>query len=96
MEFGRVRSLAGHTVVFTGPVGIRRADARRLAEQAGARVLAEPSGAMDVLVVGDDSPLWIAGSSGGIKVLEALALRERGVLVTFINAKQFMRLVERA
>ncbi len=96
LEFGRLRSLKGRTVVFTGPLDVKRGEAKDLAEKAGARVLNQPSGAMDVLVVGSDSPLWIAGSSGGVKVLEALALRERGVPMTFINGMQFMRLVQGA
>jgi serine/threonine protein kinase len=93
LEFGRLRSLEGRTVSFTGPLGISRAHATRLARRAGARVIDSPSGALDALVVGDDSPGWIAGTSGGIKILEVLALRERGYPITMITARQFGRIV---
>lgn len=93
LEFGRVRSLEGRTVSFTGPLGIPRQQANRLARRAGARVIDSPSGALDVLVVGDDSPGWIAGTSGGVKILEVLALRERGYPITMITARHFGHLV---
>ena len=93
LEFGRVRSLEGRTISFTGPLGIPRPQALKLARRAGARVIDSPSGALDVLVVGDDSPAWIAGTSGGIKILEVIALRERGYPITMITARQFGHLV---
>src|SRR5207247_1596854 len=66
LSLGRVSSLKERTVVFTGPLrgeGLVRADATRLACRAGARVIQNPSASMDVLVVGDDSPTWIAGTA---------------------------------
>lgn len=93
LEFGRVRSLEGRTVLFTGPLGITHAEATRLARKAGARVITSVSGALDVLVVGDDSPRWIAGTSGGMKILETLALQERGYPITMITARHFGRVV---
>jgi serine/threonine-protein kinase len=93
LTFGRVRTLNGRTISFTGPLGIPRAQALRLAKRAGARVIDSPSGALDVLVVGDVSPGWIAGTSGGLKILEVLALKERGYPITMITARHFGRLV---
>jgi serine/threonine-protein kinase len=93
LEFGRVRNLDGRTVSFSGPLGITHAEATKLARRAGARVIDSVSGALDVLVVGDDSPGWIAGSSGGVKILETMALRERGYPITMITARHFANVV---
>ena len=94
LSFGSVRSLEDKTVVFTGPLLLmKRAQAVRLAVKAGARVLDQPSGAMDVLVVGSHTPSWIAGRYGGIKILETLALQERGYQITMVTGQQFCRLV---
>lgn len=94
LEFGRIRSLEGRTMLFTGPLGITHAEAARIARRAGARVITSVSTELDVLVVGDDSPGWIAGTSGGIKILETLALRERGYPITIITARHFARIVD--
>jgi serine/threonine protein kinase len=93
LRFGRVRSLRGRTIVFTGPLEIRRKEAHRLARKASARVLRTPSGTMDLLVVGNDSPAWIAGSAGGLKVLKTITLQEQGFPITMIKGNQFLRLV---
>ncbi len=93
LQFGRLRSLEARTISFTGPLGISRAEATRLARRAGARVIDSPSGALDALVVGDASPGWIAGTSGGVKILQVLALRERGYPITIITARHFLRLI---
>lgn len=92
--YSKLKSLDGRTVCFTGALpGVKRVAAKKHAERAGARVTPEVSGLVDVLVVGD-SKLWLAGSAGGTKVLEALALRERGVPIKFITGEQFVRLAK--
>jgi serine/threonine-protein kinase len=93
LTFSRLSTLRGRTLVFTGPLPIRRAEAERRARKAGAAVLDEASGRMDVLVVGNESPRWIAGSSGGVKVLETMALQERGYPIKMITGHHFARLV---
>ena len=93
LEFGRVRSLEGRTILFTGPLGITHAHATRLAKRAGARVITSVTGSLDVLVVGDDSPGWIAGTSGGLKIIETMALQDQGYPITMITARQFGRIV---
>jgi serine/threonine protein kinase len=92
--FGRVRSIEGLGVVFTGPASRPRRELQRLAERAGATVKLGISKNVDVLVVGDDAPAWVAGSVGGAKLLEVAALRERGHHITLIHEAQFLRLVE--
>jgi xanthine dehydrogenase molybdopterin-binding subunit B len=94
LDFADQPVLAEDRVRYHGePVAVVAAERPVLARRAGARVLDEPSPAMDVLVVGSGSPLQVAGSVGGGKVLETLALQERGVPVTFMSGAQFRRLV---
>jgi predicted DNA-binding WGR domain protein len=48
-------SLAGKKLVFTGTISIKRADAKKLAEGAGAKVMAALSANVDIVVAGGDS-----------------------------------------
>jgi BRCT domain type II-containing protein len=97
LHFADIRKLDGKNLVFTGPLGpgLKRKEAAALAKKRGANVLPDPSGSMDVLVVGNPSPNWIAGAAGGVKVLETLALMERGHRISFIDGAKFRRLVGR-
>ena len=97
LHFADIRSLRGRALVFTGPLGpgLKRREAAALARRLGATVLPDPSASMDVLVVGNPSPNWIAGAAGGVKVLETLALRERGHRISFLEGAKFRRLVSR-
>jgi serine/threonine-protein kinase len=97
LQFADIRSLRGKALVFTGPLGggLRRREAAALAKKRGAIVLPDPSGSMDVLVVGNPSPSFIAGTAGGVKVLETLALRERGHRISFLKGAKFRQLVGR-
>lgn len=92
LRFGRVNTLQNRRVVFTGPMMMRRSDAQKLARSAGATVLPDVSGRVDVVVVGSKSPNWVAGNQG-IKLLEAAALQDRGARITLITERTFERLV---
>ena len=88
----RPRSLAGRTIVFTGRLAIPRAEAKALAEAAGARVTSTVTAATDLVVVGSSSR-WAAGDAGGRKLLAAAARREGGRRIDLITEAWFMRLV---
>jgi serine/threonine-protein kinase len=92
-RIAKLRRLRGRRIVITGPLRIPRKDAIRLAENHGASVLTSASALMDTLVIGDASPNWIAGNSGGVKVLETIALIERKHAISIIDGVQFERLI---
>ena len=94
VEPGRVRSLAGKRVSFTGFLSRPRADAIRAARKAGAIVQGKPGRSTDILVRGKPNALQIAGSAGGLKLMEIRRLASKGHVVTVIGDRQFWRLVE--
>ena len=95
LSFAPVRTLADKTVVFTGSLGrdLIRQQAVTLARKSGAAVLPNPSGLMDVLVVGETSPNWFAGEAGGVKILQTISLQEQGYPIKMITGNRFRRLV---
>jgi serine/threonine-protein kinase len=90
---GRVRSLAGKRVSFTGFLSRPRADAVKAARKSGAIVQSKPGRSTDILVRGRPNALQIAGSAGGTKLMEIRRLASKGHVVTVIGDKQFWRLV---
>ena len=90
---GRVRSLDGKRVSFTGFLGCPRADAVRAAKKAGAIVQSKPGLTTDVLVRGRPNAQQIAGDDGGSKLIEVRRLAKQGIKVTVIDERQFWRLV---
>lgn len=93
---GRVVSLAGKRLAFTGFLSRPRSEAIAAARKAGATVQAKPGLTTDVLVRGRPNTLQIAGASGGVKLMEVRRLAARGCRVTVIGDGQFWRLVEPA
>jgi hypothetical protein len=93
-QFGRVRSLAGKRLSFTGFLSRPRSVAIAAAKRAGAIVQAKPGRSTDVLVRGRTNVLQIAGAVGGVKVMEIRRLAARGHVVTVIGDHQFWRLVK--
>lgn len=91
---GRVKSLAGKRVSFTGFLSRPRAEAIRAARRAGAIVQSKPGRATDVLVRGRPNALQIAGRAGGTKLMEVRRLAAKGHAITVISDRQFWRLVE--
>ena len=95
-RLGRVKSLAGKRVSFTGFLSRPREVAIAAARRAGAIVQSKPTQATDVLIRGRPNALQIAGSAGGTKLLEIRRLASKGYNVTVIGDDQFWRLVDRA
>ena len=95
-RLGRLQSLAGKRVAFTGFLIRPRKDAMAAAKKAGAIVQSKPGLGTDVLVRGRPNALQIAGKDGGSKLIEVRRLASRGVKVTVIGERQFWRLVETA
>jgi serine/threonine-protein kinase len=93
-RLGRVKSLAGRRVSFTGFLGRPRDEAIAAARKAGAIVQSKPGQSTDVLVRGRPNALQIAGKDGGSKLIEVRRLAAQGHRVTVIGERQFWRLVE--
>ena len=92
---GRVRSLKGVHLAFTGILSRPRAEAAKAATRAGAIVHGAPSSKTTVVVRGAPNPLQAAGAAGGIKLMEIKRLRAKGQAITVLDERQFWRLVAR-
>ncbi|MGE0707364.1 MAG: protein kinase [Planctomycetota bacterium] len=90
----RIRSLRGKTVVFTGPLSIRRFDAEAMVRQVGGKVGRSVSRDTDVLVQGGRS----AHERGhkGTKLLKAERLARKGIKIAILTEAQFRRLIRSA
>ena len=95
-RLGRVKSLAGKRVSFTGFLDRPRADAVKAARRAGATVQSKPGKSTDILVRGRPNALQIAGKGGGSKLIEVRRLAAQGHKVTVIGERQFWRLAASA
>lgn len=95
-RFGRIDSLQGKRISFTGFLSRPRNDAIAAAKKAGAIVVSKPGPTSDVLVRGRPNAQQIAGSVGGVKLLEIRRLAARGHPVRVIGEKQFWTLVEKS
>jgi hypothetical protein len=89
---GRVRSLKGRRVSFTGFLSRPRRDAIAAARRAGAIVQASPGPSTDVLVRGRPNALQVAGKAGGLKLMEIRRLADKGHRITIIGEAQFWKL----
>lgn len=94
LRLGRVASLAGKRISFTGFLSRLRSEAIAAAKKSGAIVQAKPGLSTDVLVRGRPNALQIAGTVGGLKLMEIRRLAAKGHGVTVIGEGQFWRLVE--
>jgi NAD-dependent DNA ligase len=95
LKVGRVASLRGVHLAFTGILGRPRREARAAARKAGAVVHGGPSGRTTVVVRGQPNPQQAAGRDAGLKLMEIKRLREKGHKITLLNETQFWRLVGR-
>jgi len=93
-QFGRVPSLAGKRLSFTGFLSRPRSEAIAAARKAGAIVQSRPGRSTDVLIRGRANVLQIAGAAGGVKLMEIGRLAARGHVVKVIGDRQFWRLVK--
>lgn len=89
---GRVSSLQGLRISFTGFLTRSRGEAIAAARKAGAIVQSKPGQTTDVLVRGRPNTLQIAGNAGGLKLMEIRRLAAIGHRVTIIGEKQFWKL----
>lgn len=93
-RLGRVGSLAGKRVSFTGFLSRPREEAIAAARKVGAIVQSKPTRETDVLVRGRPNALQIAGSAGGTKLIELRRLAAKGRAITVIGDNQFWKLVQ--
>lgn len=91
---GRLKSLTGKRISFTGFLSRPRSEAILAAKKAGAVVQSKPGQLTDVLVRGRPNPLQVAGTVGGTKIMEIRRLAALGHAVTVIGDKQFWKLVD--
>lgn len=86
------RSLKGHRVVLTGTLSVKRTDARRLLEAAGATYQGKVTSTTTVIVTGEPNPLQI-GERHGTKLYDAIRRIRLGQRISIISPDQFQRLV---
>ena len=92
VPLGRVQSLEGKRLAFTGFLSRPRAEAIKAARKAGAVVQSKPGRSTDVLVRGRPNSLQIAGAVGGTKLLEVRRLASEGHVVRVIGERVFWKL----
>jgi serine/threonine-protein kinase len=93
LKAGRLESLKGVHLAFTGVLSRTRREAALLARRAGATVHGMPSARTTVVVRGRPNPLQAAGKAGGLKLMEIKRLREKGHRIRLLNESRFWRLV---
>jgi hypothetical protein len=94
IKAGRIDSLEGRRVAFTGFLSRPRSEAIAAAKKAGAIFQSKPGQTTDVLVRGRPNVLQIAGKVGGTKLLEVRRLAARGQPVRVIGEQLFWKLVK--
>jgi serine/threonine protein kinase len=92
LNVGRLRTLQGAHMAFTGILSRKRNEAARAAKRAGATVHNAPSAKTNVVVRGRPNPLQAGGRDAGRKLIEIKRLREKGHRITILNEDQFWRL----
>ncbi len=95
LKAGRISSLKGRRISFTGFLSRPRKEAIAAAKRAGATFQASPGPSTDVLVRGRPNTLQVAGKAGGLKLMEIRRLAAQGHKVTIINEAQFWKLARR-
>ena len=93
-RFGRVGSLRGKRLSFTGFLSRPRSVAIAAAKRAGAIVQSKLGRSTDILVRGRANVQQIAGAAGGVKLMEIRRLAAKGHAVKVIGDRQFWRLVK--
>lgn len=95
LRAGKLKSLKGVHLAFTGILIQSRAEAIRAARRAGAIVHSAPSVRTTALVRGRPNVQQAAGRDAGRKLMEIKRLRERGHKIVLIDEAQFWRLARR-
>jgi serine/threonine protein kinase len=86
-------TLIGKTVVFTGPLGLKRFDAAILVRQAGGSVADDVTERVDVLVQGGRSPHYSYGHKGE-KLCKAEKLIRQGHPISILSETEFLTLLD--
>ncbi len=87
-----LQSLEGKTVVFTGPLTMRRFDAEVLVRQAGASISDQVTRRVSVIVQGRRSHDFVMRHKSS-KLLAAEKLIRQGVAISIISEPEFLNLV---
>ena len=95
LKVGRLGTLRGVHLAFTGILGRPRREAQAAARKAGAVVHGGPSARTTVVVRGQPNPRQAAGRDAGLKLMEIKRLRAKGHKITLLNERQFWRLAAR-
>jgi serine/threonine protein kinase len=95
LRAGRLASLRGVHLAFTGILARPRRDAALAARRAGAVVHGGPSARTSVVVRGQPNPQQVAGRDAGLKLMEIKRLRAKGHKITLLDERQFWRLAAR-
>jgi serine/threonine protein kinase len=95
LKVGRIGTLRGVHLAFTGILGRPRREAQAAARRAGAVVHGAPSARTTVVVRGQPNPRQAAGRDAGLKLMEIKRLRAKGHRITLLNERQFWRLAAR-
>ncbi|HET7293203.1 MAG TPA: protein kinase [Vicinamibacteria bacterium] len=93
---GRLQSLKGVHLAFTGVLSRPRKEAIAAARRAGGKVHGMPSARTSVVVRGRPNAQQAAGRDAGLKLMEIKRLREKGHRITILGDAQFWRLVASA
>jgi serine/threonine-protein kinase len=96
LKAGKLRSLKGAHLAFTGILTVKRDEAIKAARKAGATVHSGPSAKTTVVVRGRPNKLQAAGRDAGRKLMEIKRLREKGHRIVLVNEAQFWRLTGRS
>jgi serine/threonine protein kinase len=94
LSAGKLRSLRGVHLTFTGILTARRRDAAIAARRAGAIVHSGPSARTSVVVRGRPNPQQAAGRDAGLKLMEIKRLREKGHRITLLDERRFWKLTK--
>ena len=92
---GRLSTLKGVHLAFTGIQSRPRREAKAAARRAGAVLHGMPSVRTSVVVRGKPNPLQAAGREAGLKLMEIKRLRAKGHRITLLNELEFWRLARR-
>jgi serine/threonine-protein kinase len=92
---GRVASLKGVHLAFTGILSRPRREAKAAARRAGAVVHGMPSVRTSVVVRGKPNPRQAAGREAGLKLMEIKRLRAKGHRITLVDERRFWSLAGR-
>jgi serine/threonine protein kinase len=87
-----LESLEGKTVVFSGPLSIRRFDAEVLVRQAGASISDHVTSRVNVIIQGRHSQHYVMRHKGST-LLAAERLIRQGVPISIISEPEFFNLV---